>query len=71
MKFTDENGTVRLEVKAGRPRTPGSEGSHVSYRDIDGNRRDPMTGERVSRRSGGNHRPIDGADETRRRRGMH
>ena len=55
--YSDENGVKRLTIKHGSERTPGSEGPHISYRDAEGQRRDPVTGEKVSRKSEGNHRP--------------
>ncbi len=59
LQFRDENGTVRLQIKSGSPRTPGSEGPHISYRDVYGAFRDPVTGEWVDRRSAGNHRAFN------------
>ena len=58
LKYTDDNGVVRMTVKRGSPRTPGSEHPHVELRGPDGGRIDP-SGNPVSRRSPGNHTPID------------
>ncbi len=58
-KYVDENGTVRLTIKEGSPRAPGSEGPHVEIRDENRQRTDPH-GNPVSRRSPGNHTPIEG-----------
>lgn len=56
-KYVDENGIVRMTLKEGSPRTPGSEGPHVELRDATGQRIDP-NGNPVTRRSEGNHTPI-------------
>lgn len=56
-KYVDENGTARMTIKEGSPRTPGSEGPHVELRDGTGQRVDP-NGNPVTRRSEGNHTPI-------------
>jgi hypothetical protein len=56
-KYVDENGIVRMTIKEGSPRTPGSETPHVELRDATGQRIDP-NGNPVSRRSPGNHTPI-------------
>lgn len=57
-KYVDENGTVRMTIKEGSPRTPGSESPHVEIRDENGQRTDP-DGNPVTRRSPGNHTPIE------------
>lgn len=56
-KFIDANGIVRLTLKKGSPRTPGSQTPHVELRDEYGRRIDP-TGNRVTRHSPANHTPI-------------
>jgi hypothetical protein len=56
-KYVDENGIVRMTIKEGSPRTPGSEVPHVELRDGTGQRIDP-NGNPVTRRSPGNHTPI-------------
>lgn len=57
-KFIDSNGVVRMTLKRGSPRTPGSEDPHVELRDQDGTRIDPDENP-VTRRSAANHTPID------------
>lgn len=57
-KYLDENGIVRMTIKEGSPRTPGSEIPHVEFRDAVGQRIDP-SGAPVTRRSDGNHTPIE------------
>ncbi|WP_222593199.1 hypothetical protein, partial [Cellulomonas composti] len=57
VKYTDGNGVVRVTIKQGSPRTPGSGGPHVELRNPDGTRIDPF-GNPVSRTSPGNHTPI-------------
>jgi hypothetical protein len=56
-KWVDENGVVRITIKKGSSRTPGSENPHVEIRDATGQRIDPF-GNEVSKRSSGNHTPI-------------
>lgn len=58
VKYTDANGVVRLTIKRGSPRAPGSGGPHVELRNADGYRVDPY-GNLVTRRSPGNHTPIE------------
>lgn len=58
LKFTDENGIVRLTLKKGSPRAPGSGHPHVEIRDHTGQRTDPF-GNPVTRKSPNNHTPID------------
>ena len=57
-KYVDENGVVRMTIKEGSPRTPGSENPHVEFRDPSGQRVDPF-GNPVTRRSPENHTPIE------------
>jgi RHS repeat-associated protein len=58
IKYVDENGVERIVIKKGSPRTPGSEDPHIAIRDASGQRVDPY-GNPVSRRSPGNHTPIE------------
>jgi hypothetical protein len=57
-KYIDENGVVRMTIKQGSPRTPGSEHPHVELRDASGQRIDPF-GNPVTRHSPENHTPIE------------
>jgi len=57
-KYVDENGTVRMTIKEGSPRAPGSGGPHVEIRDENGQRTDP-DGNPVTRKSPGNHTPVE------------
>lgn len=57
-KYVDENGVPRMTVKQGSDRTPGSENPHVELRNEQGQRIDPQ-GNPVTRRSPGNHTPIE------------
>jgi hypothetical protein len=57
-KYVDENGVVRMTIKQGSPRTPGSEQPHVELRDATGQRVDP-SGNPVTRTSPDNHTPIE------------
>lgn len=57
-KYIDENGVTRLTIKSGTDRAPGSDGPHVEIRNADGQRVDPF-GNEVTRRSPGNHTPIE------------
>lgn len=57
-KYVDENGTVRMTIKEGSPRAPGSESPHVEIRDENGQRTDSY-GNPVTRRSPANHTPIE------------
>lgn len=57
IKYTDQNGVVRITIKQGSPRAPGSGSPHVEIRNADGVRVDPY-GSPVTRRSTGNHTPI-------------
>jgi hypothetical protein len=56
-KYVDENGIVRMTIKEGSDRAPGSDMPHVELRDGTGQRIDP-SGNPVTRRSPGNHTPI-------------
>jgi len=56
-KFVDANGIVRVTIKKGSARTPGSETPHVELRDTTGRRVDPY-GKPVTRHSTANHTPI-------------
>ena len=57
IKFVDANGIVRLTIKQGSPRAPGSGSPHVEMRNARGERIDAF-GFQVTRRSPGNHTPI-------------
>ncbi|MFI8530438.1 PrsW family glutamic-type intramembrane protease [Streptomyces aquilus] len=56
-KFVDENGIVRITLKQGSSRAPGSGMPHVEIRNAQGERIDPQ-GNPVTRKSPGNHTPI-------------
>lgn len=56
-KYVDDNGIVRMTIKEGSGRAPGSENPHVELRNEDGVRIDPQ-GNPVTRKSLGNHTPI-------------
>lgn len=56
--YRDENGIKRLTLKKGSPRAEGSSMPHVELRNAEGMRIDPE-GNLVSRKSLGNHTPID------------
>jgi hypothetical protein len=56
--YLDENGMKRLTLKQGSGRTPGSEDPHAEMRNESGNRID-SDGNEVTRRSPGNHSPIE------------
>ncbi|GAA0452943.1 hypothetical protein Ade02nite_01020 [Paractinoplanes deccanensis] len=58
IKYTDENGIVRITIKRGSGRAPGSESPHVEMRNAAGERVDPY-GNPVTRKSLGNHTSID------------
>ena len=58
IKYVDKNGFVRITLKQGSPRSPGSHHPHVELRDANGRRIDPA-GQVVSRKSPLNHTPID------------
>lgn len=57
MRFTDENGVVRLTIKRGSGRAPGSADPHVEMRNGAGQRVDPY-GNTVTRKSPGNQTSI-------------
>jgi len=57
MKYVDKNGVIRLTVKRGSSRAPGSSGPHVEIRNSSGQRVDPF-GNPVTRKGEGNHSPI-------------
>lgn len=58
IKYTDENGVVRITIKRGSNRAPGSENPHVEIRNSEGVRIDPQ-GNEVNRKSPDNHTPIE------------
>lgn len=58
LKYTDENGIVRMTIKRGSMRTPGNEDPHVELRGPGGGRVDPYDNP-VTRRSPDNHTPIE------------
>ena len=57
LKYTDANGIVRLTLKRGSSRAPGSGSPHAEFRNAAGQRVD-RAGSPVDRRSPGNHTPI-------------
>jgi len=56
-KYIDENGIVRVTIKRGSPRAPGSNFPHVELRNAHAQRIDPF-GNPVTRKSPANHTPI-------------
>jgi RHS repeat-associated protein len=56
-KYVDENGVTRITVKEGSSRAPGSNSPHIEIRDASGQRVD-INGNPVTRKSLGNHTPI-------------
>jgi uncharacterized protein YukE len=58
IKYFDEQGILRVTIKRGSPRTPGSEQPHVELRDAAGKRID-RHGNPAVRRSPDNHTPIE------------
>ncbi len=58
LKFVDKNGVNRITIKQGSSRAPGSSNPHVELRNASGQRVDPA-GNPVTRKSPGNHTPID------------
>jgi RHS repeat-associated protein len=58
IRYVDENGVVRITIKRGTPRAPGSGTPHVEMRNASGQRVDPY-GHSVGSSSPGNHTPID------------
>jgi RHS repeat-associated protein len=57
-KWVDENGIARITIKGGSDRAPGSAGPHVEIKNSSGQRIDPF-GNSVTRKSAGNHTPIN------------
>jgi hypothetical protein len=57
IKYIDENGIARVEIKRGSVRAPGSGFPHVSLRDAFGQFINP-SGKNVIRKGAGNHTPI-------------
>ncbi|MGV9800591.1 WXG100-like domain-containing protein [Mycobacterium sp. NPDC003449] len=57
-KYLDDNGVVRMTIKEGSPRAPGSGQPHIEFRDGSGQRIDPF-GNPVTRKSVDNHTPIE------------
>ena len=57
IKYTDENGVVRVTIKKGSPRTPGSEHPHMEFRDATGQRVDAY-GNSILRKDPANHSAI-------------
>ncbi len=57
-KFLDRNGVVRMTLKKGSPRAPGSEDSHIELRNAKGERVG-SSGNQVTRKSPDNHTRID------------
>lgn len=58
LKFVDGNGVVRLTIKQGSSRPPGSSFAHAEFRNAAGQRVDAL-GNLVTRTSPGNHTPIN------------
>ena len=58
VKYTDKNGVVRLTLKRGSPRAPGSGAPHAEFRNATGERVD-VNGNPTTRRSPANHTPIE------------
>lgn len=58
IKYVDGNGVVRVTIKQGSSRAPGSGAPHVEWRNASGQRVD-AGGNPVTRRSPENHTPID------------
>jgi len=58
LKYIDENGIPRVTIKRGSSRAPGSGNPHVELKDATGQRINPA-GNPVTRKSPGNHTPID------------
>lgn len=57
-KFVDDKGIIRMTLKQGSSRTPGSNLPHVELRNADGKRIGP-SGKLVSRKDTANHTPIN------------
>jgi RHS repeat-associated protein len=58
IKYIDENGKIRMTIKKGSLRTPGSEQPHVSFQNSEGKYID-IDGNVISRTSPSNHTPIN------------
>lgn len=58
IKYADKKGIIRMTIKKGSSRSPGSELSHVELRNSSGKRID-IFGKQVPRKSQGNHTKID------------
>jgi RHS repeat-associated protein len=58
LKYFDSNGVNRMTIKKGSSRAPGSNMSHVELRNSSGQRVNKH-GDPVTRKSSGNHTPID------------
>lgn len=58
LKMVDENAVARVTIKGGSQRAPGSTGPHVELKTSSGERVNPA-GNPVTRKSPGNHTPID------------
>lgn len=58
LKYIDKNGVVRLTLKQGSPRAPGSNHPHVELRNSKNSRID-LQGRPLPRKSIANHTPID------------
>src|SRR3546814_5038464 len=58
IKYVDGKGVVRVTIKRGSARAPGSGTPHVELRNASGQRIDPA-GNPVARRSADNHTPIN------------
>jgi hypothetical protein len=57
LKFVDEKGVVRVTLKSGSSRAPGSNFPHAEFRNAAGQRVNP-SGNPVTRTSPDNHTPI-------------
>ncbi|NEZ56466.1 hypothetical protein [Adonisia turfae] len=58
IKYVDGNGVIRITIKQGSQRAQGSGSPHVELRYASGQRVDPF-GNPVTRKSPGNHTPIN------------
>lgn len=58
LKYIDKNGVVRLTLKQGSPRAPGSNHPHVELRNPKGSRID-LQGKPVIKKTTANHTRID------------
>lgn len=57
LKYSDKNGFIRVTLKQGSNRTPGSDRPHVELRNAKNSRID-LQGRAVARKSLANHTPI-------------